>query len=379
MEQSAYSAVVVCYEQALAALECLPYERERLEQAIDLRMAIRPALIALGDHERLFTHLHTAETLVTALNDQWRLGLICEGLVSAFRLVGNSDRALTYSQRCHALATTLGDVGLQIASSQRLGMIYYDLGNYHRAMAYLRSNVASLQGALLYERFEVITRHFLPISNSLPAITARTYLVLCLAEVGEFAEGIAYGEEALRLAEEIDRPYDRVGAFFRVGHFHLRQGNVSRAIPLLEQALALSQAAHVRNFVIDAAASLVVVYAWSGHVADTSSLWEQTPLRTDTVLRCSEAYLLAGRVAEARQLAQRTLVHSCDHHEQGHLAQALWLFGEIAIHGDPPEIEQAADHYRQAIVLAAEFGMRPLQAHCHRGLGTLYAMTGQRE
>ena len=23
--------------------------------------------------------------------------------------------------------------------------------------------------------------------------------------------------------------------------------------------------------------------------------------------------------------------------------------------------------------------MRPLQAHCHRGLGTLYAQTGQRE
>jgi hypothetical protein len=23
--------------------------------------------------------------------------------------------------------------------------------------------------------------------------------------------------------------------------------------------------------------------------------------------------------------------------------------------------------------------MRPLQAHCHHGLGTLYAMTGQRE
>ncbi len=24
-------------------------------------------------------------------------------------------------------------------------------------------------------------------------------------------------------------------------------------------------------------------------------------------------------------------------------------------------------------------GMRPLQAHCHRGLGMLYAATGQRE
>src|SRR4029434_1491927 len=150
---------------------------------------------------------------------------------------------------------------------------------------------------------------------------------LCLAEVGGFAEGIAYGEEALRLAEEIDRPYDCVGASFRVGHLHLRQGNVSRAIPLLERALALSQAANVRNFVTDAAASLAVVYAWFGRVVDTSSLLEQTPVRTDTVLRCSEAYLLAGRVVEASQLAQRALAHSRDHQEQGSQAQALWLSG----------------------------------------------------
>jgi len=33
----------------------------------------------------------------------------------------------------------------------------------------------------------------------------------------------------------------------------------------------------------------------------------------------------------------------------------------------------------QALVLAAELGMRPLQAHRHRGLGTLYLKTAQRE
>ena len=46
-EQSAYRAAVVSYEQALAALEHLPHERETLAQAIDLRLALRPALIAL--------------------------------------------------------------------------------------------------------------------------------------------------------------------------------------------------------------------------------------------------------------------------------------------------------------------------------------------
>ncbi len=35
--------------------------------------------------------------------------------------------------------------------------------------------------------------------------------------------------------------------------------------------------------------------------------------------------------------------------------------------------------YRQALALAEELGMRPLHAHCHRGLGTLYATRGQRE
>jgi tetratricopeptide (TPR) repeat protein len=84
-------------------------------------------------------------------------------------------------------------------------------------------------------------------------------------------------------------------------------------------------------------------------------------------------------VAEASPLAQRALAHSRDHQEQGYQAQALWLLGEVVAHHDPSEVEPAEAHYRQALALAEELGMRPLQAHCHRGLGTLYAETGQRE
>jgi len=44
---------------------------------------------------------------------------------------------------------------------------------------------------------------------------------------------------------------------------------------------------------------------------------------------------------------------------------------------EPPEIEQAETHYQHAFSLAGELGMRPLQAHCHHGLGTLYCQTGR--
>jgi tetratricopeptide (TPR) repeat protein len=60
-------------------------------------------------------------------------------------------------------------------------------------------------------------------------------------------------------------------------------------------------------------------------------------------------------------------------------AYALWLLGEIAAHRTPPDIDQAAAHYHQALALAEELGMRPLPAHCHRGLGRLYVATGQWE
>jgi predicted ATPase len=44
-----------------------------------------------------------------------------------------------------------------------------------------------------------------------------------------------------------------------------------------------------------------------------------------------------------------------------------------------PAGRQATARYREALALAEELGMRLLQAHCHRGLGTLYLKTVQRE
>ena len=42
-------------------------------------------------------------------------------------------------------------------------------------------------------------------------------------------------------------------------------------------------------------------------------------------------------------------------------------------------VVQATLSYQPARGLAEALGMRPLQAHCHRGLGMLYATVDQRE
>jgi hypothetical protein len=57
----------------------------------------------------------------------------------------------------------------------------------------------------------------------------------------------------------------------------------------------------------------------------------------------------------------------------------LHQLGAVHAHADPPDVAQTEAYYQQALALAEELGMRPLQAHCHRGLGMLYTAAGQRE
>jgi tetratricopeptide (TPR) repeat protein len=133
-----------------------------------------------------------------------------------------------------------------------------------------------------------------------------------------------------------------------LGYAYVLSGRVTAALPLLEQAVqqvtALRSSSHPRWV------------AW-----------------------LSEAYRFAGRWEDASHMAGRAYELSRRHKGRGHQAYALWLLGEMAAQHTSSQAEQAAAHYRQALALAETLGMRPLQAHCHRSLGTLYAKTGQAE
>ncbi len=95
-------------------------------------------------------------------------------------------------------------------------------------------------------------------------------------------------------------------------------------------------------------------------------------------LALGEAHLLAGHLEEAQALAERTLALTRAHQERGNQAYALHLLGDIAAHRAPPDVDEAAAHYRQALVLAEVLGMRPLVAHCHLDLGKLSTKIGRR-
>ena len=380
MERSASREAVGCYEQALAALEHLPEHRTRHEQAIDLRLDLRNAHFVLGQFESILHDLSAAETLAEALDDPRRLGWVCHYMANYFLVVDRYDRAIASSQRALALAAASGDPYMPIVANNHLGLVYFLQGDYRQAIDANRRAMALLEGEHRNERLG---------QPVLPAVGCRTYASLCLAEMGVFAEGIAIGEAGLRIAEVVNHPLSLVVAYRGVGPAYLRQGNLRQALPILERAVRLCEEADLRFHFSIVAQALGAAYVLCGRIDEATRLLERAIEQTASIGRMGiqtlllatlgEAHLRTGRTEEARMLAAQALAYCRTRQERGHQAYALWLLGEIAAHRTPPDIDQAAAHYHQALTLADELSMRPLQAHCHLGLGRLYAATGQRE
>jgi tetratricopeptide (TPR) repeat protein len=377
--RSALREAIAYFEQALAALQHLPERRETLEQAIDLRLDIRNALIALAEFGAIFDHLREAETLATALNDQRRLGWVSAYMSNACIGTSDQDRAVEFGQRALTIATASGDFALEMMATFTLGIYYHILVNYRQAVHYHRKNVEALVGEWLYERFG---------QAAPPSVGSRFLLVGNLAELGEFAEGSIHGAAAVRLAETVEQPFTLSQAYLGIGLLHLRQGDMPQAIAWLEKSLQICQTADVPLLLQWAAGALGYAYTLSGRLAEAQPLLEQAIELTTArpvgpyplwATHLGEAHLLAGRLEEAHQLAERALARARDCKQQGYEAWALRLHGEIATQRTPPEVEPAAAAYQQAVTLAEELGMRPLQAHCHLGLGSLYAKTGHPE
>jgi class 3 adenylate cyclase/tetratricopeptide (TPR) repeat protein len=379
LARSAHREAVGSFEQALSTLQHLPEQRTTIEQAIDLRFALRVALFLSDNHGRILAYLREAETLAAVLDDPRRLAQVLLFLSAHFRYMGSHEQALATAQRAMALAAAGREGILQAAAHRCLGLAYEAQGDYCRAIDDLRQMV-SLEGAQRHERSGQV---------NLPAVQSRAWLALCHAELGMFAEGRALGEEGLQIAEAVAHPSSLMFASWAIGLLILRQGDLPRALPRLERAVSICQDAALSFYFPGLAAALGAAYTLGGRVADAvplltqaleqSTAGETVVWRAACCLTLGAAHLLAGSLAEADAVAEGALAHAREHQERGHQASALRLLGDIAAHRAPPDADQAAAHYRQALTLANELGMRPLQAHCHRGLGMLYATTGPQE
>jgi tetratricopeptide (TPR) repeat protein len=374
-ERAAFREAVAYFDQALQALTHLPEHGATRVLALELRLALEGALSPLGEYRRSLALLGESEALARALDDRARLGRALARMAFARRVTGDFAGAIVAGQQACELAAALGEHGVQAEAAARLGQAYHAIGDFGRAAELLRWSVEAADWA-----------SGTPWTDG--QLLSRVWLAYTLSVLGAFPEGRRYGEEALRLALREGRGATSVTAHGYLGHLYLAQGDLEPAIRMLEQGLALCRASDNRNMLPMIAAGLGVAYALQGRLTAGHALLEEAhseALRTGALgnrsvwVGRSEVCRLAGHHEEAWQHTRQALDLARQQQGRGDEAHALHQLGALHAHSDPPDVAPAEAHYQQALALADELGMRPLQAHCHRGLGTLYATTGQWE
>jgi tetratricopeptide (TPR) repeat protein len=376
--RSAHRDAIAHFEQALSALTHLPKDREWTEQAIDIRLDLRLVLLPLGELEAIMAHLREAETLAETLGDQHRIGRVSVYMTGQYYQMGHHERALEYGKRTLALSEALRDFSLDVATNAYVGQIHLGLGEYRIATALFRKNVESIVGELTHQRFGL---------PQLPAVHSRYCLVLCLAEMGEFAEGIIRGQESIRIAESIEQPLNLTAATSGLGRLYVRKGELENAVPLLERALDLTRTWNLRIWFPQVATALGYSYAVLGRLADAVLLLEEavelavamrlSSAHAPALTALGEAHLLGGMLAGALEAAQSGLTAAEQNGRRGHEAWALRLLGEVALlRSDAPT---AIDYFTKARALSTELDMRPLGAHCHLGMGRAALLAKDRD
>ncbi len=328
--------------------------------------------------DRAVAYLRSAEFSTTL--DGYAGGLGAFQNAGALWWMGDHQHVITTAQRelgAMGGPGTAWGFGLALVTNLRIGQAYHSLGEYRRAMDSLRKNIEILRGVGLDDRTYMI---------GLPSALSGAWLALCLAELGEFDEGLAVAEEAVRVAQDSDPGYSLVVASGGLGSACLLRGHLARAVTVLERALPVEPADPITRPWPFVASALGAAYTHVGRVGEALPLLEEAVQRADAMklranhslrlARLSEAHLAASRPESAYPIAAQALDLAQEHRERGHEAHVLRLLAAIELEREVPALERAEESYRKALALAEQLGMRPLQGHCHHGLGRLHRRRG---
>ena len=283
MARSAYREAVGYFEQALSALPHLPEQRDTIEQAIDLRLALRTALRPLGEFGRILVYLHEAEALAETLDDPRRLGRVSALSGKPFLPMGEHDQAIATAQRALALAAASGEVVLHALANHYLGRAYEAQGDYRRAIDCFGQTVASLEGR---GATSASGRFSCPPWSPVPGSPRAMPNSACSLRAGPSGRRAADGRGSAH-------PGSLMLAFAGLGLLALRQGDLPRALPRLERAMGICQDADFPAIFPMMAAALGAAYTLDGRVADAVALLTQAMEQTTAMERVIRRYVVS--------------------------------------------------------------------------------------
>jgi tetratricopeptide (TPR) repeat protein len=238
--RSAFADAASHFEIAMDALDRTSASREREADAVDLRIEARMAYMGSGRVADWFDLGKEAERRSDAIDDLGRKVAAMTVRSAAQNFYSTPLEAIATGEQVVELAEKWGDAGWRSLAQYGLGQAYHIAGRYREAEQMTARACEQLMRPDARAPIGTTPPYLLLVCCMMKSVTHATLGEL---DIAEHFQGIAQ-----EIADQTNRPFDRVAAGYSAGHLMLSQGNPAGAAIILDEAFALTQEHGVRIF-----------------------------------------------------------------------------------------------------------------------------------
>jgi predicted ATPase/class 3 adenylate cyclase len=393
--RSGFSDATSYFDIAIDALDRTPMSTEREAEAIDLRTEARIAFMGFGRIDRWLDLGKEAEQRADSIGDAERKIAAMTVRSGALNFYGTPLEAVAAGEEVVREAERSGVLCWLSLAEYNLGQAYFIAGRYRKAERMLDRACARLMGAAPMAAIATTARALPRVPGAVGGAvrSADHSLLMCChmksiahTMLGELESAEFFQRQAQGIADESNRPFDRIAAAYDLGTLLLGRGDPAAAATVLDRAFALAQQHDVRLFIPLIACQRGKAYLEEGRLEAARQVLADAreaangPGHKSAWLRASIYLALAlcesGDTDSALCMLRNVRNTACQQGFEGHEAEALFSEAKVMTIMPTSETSAIIRCLRASIAIAARNEARPLLVKSEELLGCILASTG---
>jgi class 3 adenylate cyclase/predicted ATPase len=383
--RSALQEAIAYLTQSLEALENLPDSRSRIERAIDIRVDLGPALIAIkglhtGEAEENYIR---ARELCEQLEDTPQLFPVLWGLARVHDARGELQAGRELGEHLLKLAERLQEPALLLEAHHELWANLSNRGDFPTAWTHLQ------RGFELYDR-EKHKHHAFLFGGHDPGVCCAFHAAEVLGLLGYPDGALRRSKESLELARELSQPSTMGFALNFAAWFHLHrrelgvvQARIEERMILAERQGFSSRLGHVpfmRGWLLVAEGHLEVGIKQMSEVLSSEQIRAGSGRWiTQEAVLLGEAYMKSGQTFAGLTVMNGALDRAhrtgCCNYE----AEMHRIKGELLLAHTPADEQQAEACFHNALNVARRQSAKLLELRAAMSLSRLWRRQGKSE
>jgi tetratricopeptide (TPR) repeat protein len=370
------------YREALKTLKQMPENDESRKRIIEVLLLMESPMKLLAYPEDSLQILEEGELLAKEYGDLRSLAILYSNIGLCHSFKGDSKQGMRYAEYCFDMAAKIEDIELMAPTAFNLCSSYAITGEYVRTVQVAPRVLALLEKTGRESDAFGVAFNF----NLYSALSA--YYGNATGLLGNFKEGEALCEKALRFVQNTDNLYSLGFVELMYGLVYIAKGDGENAVNHLQKAVAFGEEGQIIPVVSIASGLLGWGYRLLGNQETARQYIEKgLQIQEDTGLAMlmslnkialSMVHFDSGDLDSARMCAEESLELARDNDEKWPLAMSWIFLGMVLGKADKSQCNQAEEYMLQGIKLYNKWKLRPLCSEGYLYLGELYADTGQK-